>query len=705
MINNSLVTKGNDQVNLKSGLTLTTLPKRNLKAEVSFGRALKQEEKKDYQETVFAALEALGKKNLALIIHGPSFPSMPKEDTGIGSPNSDGAKKLVKFMEQHGFNGLQLGPEGKTKKVDPSPYTSTVFSVNPLFVDLAELVKPEWDSILSKETLSNITNNKPKTNDPASGSSTATYTYIYDKQQEALTEAYKNFKEKVNDPNNTVAQEINNKFNAFKQQNKSWLDGDALYESLSKEYNNDYFPNWESELDKNLSVHLNTPGDPQKEAAEKRKNELEEKYHDDIDIYKFTQFIADEQKDKMKEFSTEHNIKTISDAQVGFSDRDIWVNKNLFLDGWKLGCPPDYFSADGQSWGFPVLDPKLIFNEDNTLGPAGKLLKSRFDRIFEKNPGGVRIDHIIGLIDPWIYQEQQGAKAGARLNSAPEHGKLKEYSHIGMGDLNHNKPPADNDRVRWDAINEDKINKYAKIIDKIVIPSALEKDVPLNNIVCEDLGTLTNPVIKVMGMLRTKGIGGTSVLQFTNPEPSNPYRMYNIPKENTAAVGNHDTMPTALWAENTDRRTQAIHLSYDLVPQEKSYSRPDVFNRILNSPKELTKAKFAELFTGPAQNVQIFFNDFFGIKKPYNQPGSSGGDNWLLRLGNDFEKFYHKQLTKNEGVNLPEILTMAIDARGQNLANALRNKKLGQFENLDKLVNNLKKYTEILKEPEPENKS
>ena len=44
--------------------------------------------------------------------------------------------------------------------------------------------------------------------------------------------------------------------------------------------------------------------------------------------------------------------------------------------------------------------------------------------MFHENPGGVRIDHIVGLIDPWVYKKgkkpmpEQGA---GRLYSSPEH--------------------------------------------------------------------------------------------------------------------------------------------------------------------------------------------------------------------------------------------------------------------------------------------
>ena len=35
-----------------------------------------------------------------------------------------------------------------------------------------------------------------------------------------------------------------------------------------------------------------------------------------------------------------------------------WQNQDLFMKDFALGCPPDYFSKDGQRGGFAVLNPK-----------------------------------------------------------------------------------------------------------------------------------------------------------------------------------------------------------------------------------------------------------------------------------------------------------------------------------------------------------
>ena len=89
---------------------------------------------------VSEALKALGKENFALIVHGSSFPSKEGEDTGFGTFNSSAGHELIDYA--HGiFNALQLGPAGKTKSSDSSPYTGTIFSGNPLFIDLKQLTE------------------------------------------------------------------------------------------------------------------------------------------------------------------------------------------------------------------------------------------------------------------------------------------------------------------------------------------------------------------------------------------------------------------------------------------------------------------------------------------------------------------------------------------------------------------------------------
>ena len=134
------------------------------------------------------ALKALGKDNFALIVHGSSFPAINGEDTGFGTYNSEAGHNLIAYAENY-FNAIQLGPNGKTKSSDSSPYCGTIFSGNPLFIDLKQLTTAEWDSILPLSSFQNIVKNNPN----ADKGKTA-YSYVSKTQLDALKEAWENFK-------------------------------------------------------------------------------------------------------------------------------------------------------------------------------------------------------------------------------------------------------------------------------------------------------------------------------------------------------------------------------------------------------------------------------------------------------------------------------------------------------------------------------
>ncbi len=598
------------------------------------------------------ALKELGKKNFALIIHGNSFPAIPGKNTGFGTPNSEAGKKLMDFASGL-FNAIQLGPQGKTKACDSSPYTGTIFSLNPLFIDLEQLTTKDWGNILSISTYNRVCNENPNKD-----INKTAYSYIVKAQDEALKEAYVNFKQWNN-------HKLNKEFDKFKQENDFWLSKDALYEALVIENNNDYWPLWNSSVDRNL---FNPKNDEEKKAVFLREKELRLKYADEINYYSFCQFVAAKQNEQTKKYALKHDLKLIADRQVAFSDRDSWAYQSLFLDGWMLGCPPDYFSKDGQAWGFPVVDPKKMFNEDGSLGEAGKLLKQLYKKMFKENPGGVRIDHIVGLIDPWVYKAgkkplpQQGA---GRLYSSPEHPELAQYAIATMDDLNMELEPDKEKRVK--KLSKEQIQRYGAMIEKIVIVAAKEEGLNKDSIVCEDLGTLTFPVESVMKEYDLQGMRLTQFVKYDKPE--HPYRCCNIVPRSWAMVGTHDNEPVSMWADEMINThvgyLHVVNLVDDMYSELQGKERDDLIVKLTTDPKALMNVKLAEIFASKAENIQVFFTDFFGLKSTYNTPGTSGDKNWSLRLPDNFEEVYLNNI-KPEGLalNMPLILKMAIEARG-----------------------------------------
>ena len=609
-------------------------------------------------KTIQKALKALNKKNFALIMHGGSFPAVDGENTGFGTINSNGGREIIDFASGI-FNAIQLGPAGKTKGCDASPYTGTIFSGNPLFIDLKQLTTPEWHCILSSETFDDIVANNPN-----KYTSKTAYAYIYQKQAEALTEAWQNFKAK---PDKKLLKE----FQEYKIRNDFWLDKDSLYEALSIEHGNDYWPLWDSETDKNL---FNPKSIEEKMEFAKRIDEISKKYEDDIEKYKFIQFILYKQNEKTREYALEHGIKMIADRQVAFSDRDTWAYQSLFLDGWMLGCPPDYFSKDGQAWGFPVMNPETMYNADGSLGEGGQLMKQLYKKMFRENPGGVRIDHIVGLIDPWVYKAGKKPKVeegAGRLHSSPEHPFLKQFAIAKLTDLDETLEPDKEKRVK--SLTKAQIREYGRLIEKIVIAAAEEEGLDKNAIVCEDLGTLTNPVAAVMKEYKLQGMRLT---QFVVPEkPEHPYRCCNIEKNVWAMVGTHDNEPIRMWAQSMIHTHEGYLHAKNLVDDlfAECENKDDIIVRLTDDVDFLTETKLVEIFASKAENIQIFFTDFFQICDVYNRPGTSGDQNWSLRLPDNY-----KTLTP---INLANILKLAIIARGSEFSQ--KNSKL--IEDLEEL--------------------
>ena len=613
---------------------------------------------KNRVKTIKKALTALGKKNFVFIMHNGSFPAAAGENTGFGTINSDGGKEFINYAAGL-FDAIQMGPAGKTKKSDSSPYTGTIFSNNPLFIDLKQLTTSKWHKILSEATFNEIVENNPN-----KGKNRTSYSYITIKQSQAMMEAYKNFI-KLND------KQLNKEFNKYKLENDSWLDKDSLYEAFSLENGSDYWPIWKNKQDKNI---FNPKSNEEKIEFAKRIDEISKKYAKEIDEYKFEQFILYKQNLETRKLAESKNIKMIADRQVAFSDRDCWAYQSLFLEGWCLGCPPDYFSKDGQAWGFPVVNPEKLFNSDGSLGDAGILMKNLYKKMFHENPGGVRIDHIVGLIDPWVYKKgkkpmpEQGA---GRLYSSPEHEELKKYAIAKLEDLDTTLTSDKEKRVK--TLTEEQIKLYGRFIEKIVIAAAKEEGLTKDSIVCEDLGTLTNPVAAVM---KDYDLLGMKLTQFTVPtEEDDPYRCKNITPRSWAMIGTHDNQPVTIWANSLIHTHEGYlhvkNLVDDLFSEEQD--KDSIIVKMTNDADFLKETKLVELFACKAENIQIFFTDFFNMNETYNVPGTSGDKNWSLRLPDNYKEM--------QTINLPLLLKKAIIARGKEFAN--KNQKL--IEELDEI--------------------
>lgn len=583
----------------------------NCQNSPAFGRKLREDEKPAVKRDIEEGLKILG-KNMAIILPTNCSPSYKESDIGVGQPYSISSNELLyPFLNNWGFSAQQKQPSGLGKQTDASPYVSNSSAYNTAIINLDELAKPESGAILSEETYRKIVDNNPK-----KGQDKSAYTYNVQETKKALSEAYDTFiqkrenKDSLPEVERRGIERLESDFQEFKETKGKEQEKNALYNILTDINGNDYWPNWGNETDKNL---FSKPrNDWEKEQRTSRLKELRENHKKEIDSFLFSQMLAKKTIEKGHKTLQENGIKGIGDIPVAFSDAEVWGNKDLFLDDLRMGCKEPW-NDKPQKWGFFVLDPKKLFNQDGSLGEAGEFLYDKYERAFEENKGGVRIDHIVGLMDPYVYSENGGRE-----------GRL--YSELYRG------------------VNGDKCDR---ILRKIVLPAANKAGLNASNIIAEDLGYMPGDT---KNTLQNLGIGGITVTQWCDA-----HNVWNAPRNNAVMIANHDTASAKeLYPDKMERRN-----------------------------------KFIELFSSGAKNVQVFWTDLLGIKERYNVPGITGGDNWSLRMTENFEDTYHKRLEDNDALNIPEAVLEANRRRNPNFS-----------KEHPWLAESLKHWSNVLKEKE-----
>jgi len=109
-------------------------------------------------------------------------------------------------------------------------------------------------------------------------------------------------------------------------------------------------------------------------------------------------------------------VGIVSDCPVGSAagGADVWSEPELFARGAEMGAPPDAYARDGQSWGLAPLIPWRS-HED------GHRFFSALVRRAMQGAGGVRIDHIIGMVRQYWVPSGRSGKDGAYVRcEAPE---------------------------------------------------------------------------------------------------------------------------------------------------------------------------------------------------------------------------------------------------------------------------------------------
>ena len=322
-----------------------------------------------------------------------------------------------------------------------------------------------------------------------------------------------------------------------------------------------------------------------------------------------------------EKYEKQIDILYIADLQVHIP----FERSKFFLKDFSLGSPADQFSEKQRNWHFKIFNPKFLFNKDGSLGPAGKAWYDVIDKEMQNARGGLRVDHYIGFVNPFVICEKNPNVFG-RLYSSPDVSELAAF-------------------VKKD---------FTDITKKILLAAAKKNGLKTSDIYVEDLGARPPQLDKVM---QKCGLGRLLIVQFWDTNDEN--HMYHLSKANpkdVACLDTHDLPSIQMFFENLSedkRRSFAGCLARDLRFN---------YNDCLCDVVQLVRMQWGALLASPAKRVQAFFTSWTGQRGQYNDPKHP--DKWTFRCDVDFDRIYFENLAKGMAYNPFDAICLAIFAKG-----------------------------------------
>jgi 4-alpha-glucanotransferase len=133
----------------------------------------------------------------------------------------------------------------------------------------------------------------------------------------------------------------------------------------------------------------------------------------EILFHSFLQWIAARSMAQAQQTATHAGMRVglIADLAVGINigGSEAWSGQGDVLTGLQIGAPPDLFNSSGQNWGLTTLSPRALLNRGFSSFIATL-------RACLRQAGGVRIDHVMGLMRLWVIPHGAEATEGAYLS-------------------------------------------------------------------------------------------------------------------------------------------------------------------------------------------------------------------------------------------------------------------------------------------------
>lgn len=171
-----------------------------------------------------------------------------------------------------------------------------------------------------------------------------------------------------------------------------------------------------------------------KKLTEKELFPLLKENEEEISFHSFLQYHAFHQLQKVKQYAARKRVLLKGDLPILISPDSVdhFLYKNLFLEGWVAGSPPDFYNPEGQKWNFPILDWDELEKTDYAWWKRRLKAAETFYHLY-------RIDHVVGFFRIWGIPPEKESKEGDFLSSNrylwPFQGKDHLRKLVGFSEL------------------------------------------------------------------------------------------------------------------------------------------------------------------------------------------------------------------------------------------------------------------------------
>ena len=412
-----------------------------------------------------------------ILMHITSLPG----PYGVGTLGKE-SYKFADFLHKAGQRYWQVLPLTPTGYGD-SPYQScSAFAGNPYLIDLDMLAE---QGLLTQEEINAC--------DWGMDETKVDFGLLYENRLKLLRKAYSRFR----DEDEACAK--------FRARNDSWLPPYVDYMGLKEQNGGKPWYEWEDGLKycyrETASFCFHTS-------------------YEDIQFHCFVQYLFYTQWQALRTYCHNLGISIIGDVPiyVPYDSVEVWSGPQWFCLDENLtptavaGCPPDYFSADGQLWGNPLY--RWERHKQDGYGWWLRRLQAA-SKLYDV----IRIDHFRGFAG--YYAIPYSAKTARDGKWLPGPG-----------------------------------------LDFL---ETVKKYLPETPMIAEDLGYLTPDVHKLRD---DSGYPGMRVLEFAfDGSSENPYLPYNHIQNSVCYTGTHDNMPLKQWLDESGAETAALASDYMGQPQ------------------------------------------------------------------------------------------------------------------------------------------